>query len=160
MLLSSVAANCGDRAALEKRAATPHARQLVGLWDVRFVGAPNLALRAEGTSRTAHGQIAFLANRWLDVSYPGIDTPTDFGTYDVDFTPFGIEPRARGETPTAVAGWIGPDSVQILLTATVSGMSVELRGRAIGDSVAGTWSYTLTRVAAGSGRFAMARQER
>lgn len=157
-LLAVAGASCGDRAALEKRAATPHARQLVGVWDVRFEAEPSLAPHGEGAARETRGQIAFLANRWLDVSYPGIDTPTDFGTYDVDFAPFGIEPRARGETPTAVAGWIGPDSVQIMLTSTVSGMSFELRGRAVGDSIAGTWSYTLTRVAAGSGRFAMARQ--
>jgi hypothetical protein len=160
VLLAVVATSCNDRGALEKRAATPHARQLVGVWDVRFEGEPSLALRGAGALGEARGQIAFLANRWLDVSYPGIDMPTDLGTYDVDFAPFGIEPRARGETPTAVAGWIGPDSVQIMLTSTVSGMSFELRGRVVGDSVAGTWSYTLTRVAAGSGRFAMTRRVR
>ena len=160
VLLAVAATTCGDRAALEKRAATPRARQLVGVWDVHFEGERSVAVRSEGAPREASGEIAFLANRWLDVSYPGIDTPTDFGTYDVDFTPFGIEPRARGETPTAVAGWIGPDSVQIVLTSTVSGMSVELHGRAVGDSVTGTWSYTLTRVAAGSGRFAMVRQKK
>ena len=160
VLLAVAGASCSDRAALERRAAMPRARRLVGVWNVRFEGEPKLALRGEGASREARGQIAFLANRWLDVSYPGIDTPTDIGTYDVDFTPFGIEPRARGETPTAVAGWLGPDSVQIMLTSTVSGMSLELHGRAVGDSVAGTWSYALTRVAAGSGRFVMARQEK
>ena len=108
----------------------------------------------------ARGQIAFLANRWLDVSYPEIDAPTEYGTYDVDFTPLGAEPRARGETPTAVAGWIAPDSVQILLTSTVSGMLFELRGRVVGDSVDGTWSYTMTRVSSGGGRFVMTRQTR
>lgn len=149
---------CGDHAALEERAATTHARRLVGVWDVRFEGEANLASRADGGTRDAHGQIAFLANRWLDGSDSGIDTPTDYGTYDVDFTPFGIEPRARGVTPTAVAGWIGLDSVRIALTSTVPGMSLELRGQAAGDSVAGTWSYTLSRVSDGGGRFSMARQ--
>ena len=160
VLLGIVAASCDDRATLEKRAATPRARQLVGVWDVRFEGEPSLALRGKDASRETRGQIAFLANRWLDVSYPGIDMPTDVGTYDVDFAPFGIEPRARGETPTAVAGWTAPDSVQIVLTSTVSGMSFELRGRIVGDSVKGTWSYTMTRVASGGGRFAMSRQTR
>jgi hypothetical protein len=108
----------------------------------------------------ARGQIVFLANRWLDVSYPEIDAPTEYGTYDVDFTPLGAEPRARGQTPTAVAGWIAPDSVQILLTSTVSGMLFELRGRVVGDSVDGTWSYTMTRVSSGGGRFVMTRQTR
>jgi hypothetical protein len=149
---------CSDQAALQKRAATTRAQRLVGVWDVRFEGEANLASRGDDGAREARGQIAFLANRWLDGSDSGIDMPTDYGTYDVDFTPFGIEPRARGETPTAVAGWIGPDSVQIVLTSTVPGMSLELRGRSAGDSVAGTWSYTLSRVSDGGGRFLMARQ--
>ena len=156
VFLAVAAAGCADRAALEERAATTHARRLVGVWDVRFEGEANLASRGE--VREARGQIALLANRWLDGSYQRIGTPTDYGTYDVDFTPFGIEPRARGETPTVVAGWIGPDSVQIALTSTVSGMSLELRGRMRSDSVAGVWSYALTRVSDGGGRFSMTRQ--
>ena len=150
---------CGDQAALQERAATTRAQRLVGVWDVRIEGEANLASRADDGTREARGQIALLANRWLDGSDSGIDTPTDYGTYDVDFTPFGIEPRARGETPTAVAGWIGQDSVQIVLTSTVTGMTLELRGRAVEDSVAGTWSYRLTRVSDGGGRFSMTRQK-
>ena len=157
-LLAIAAVGCGDHAALEERAASTHAQRLVGVWEVRFEAAADGASRGASAGLAVRGQIAFLANRWLDVSDPRIDTPTDYGTYDVDFTPLGIEPRARGETPTAIAGWIGPDSVQIVLTSTVPGMSIELRGRALGDSVAGTWSYALTRVAGGGGRFAMTRQ--
>jgi len=156
ILAAVVSVDCGDHAALAERAATTRAQRLVGVWDVRFEGEANLASR--GAVREARGQIALLANRWLDGSYPRIGTPTDYGTYDVDFTPFGIEPRARGETPTVVAGWIGPDSVQIALTSTVSGMSLELRGRMRNDSVAGVWSYALTRVSDGGGRFSMTRQ--
>jgi hypothetical protein len=159
-LLAAATVSCGDRAALEQRAASPRAQRLIGVWEARFEGDPTGLTRGHGVSHEARGQIAFLANRWLDVSYPQIDAPTDYGTYDVDFTPLGVEPRARGETPTAVAGWIAPDSVQIVLTSTISGMSFELRGRVVGDSVKGTWSYTLTRVASGGGRFAMARQTR
>jgi hypothetical protein len=158
-LLAVPAVSCGDRAALEQRAASPHAQRLIGVWEARFEADP-AALRGPGVAHEARGQIAFLANRWLDVSYPQIDAPTDYGTYDVDFTPLGVEPRARGETPTAVAGWIAPDSVQIVLTSTVSGMSFELRGRLVGDSVDGTWSYTMTRVSSGGGRFVMTRHIR
>ena len=159
VLAAAVTVGCGDHAALAERAATTRAQRLVGVWDVRFEGEANLASRGEDGARETRGQIAFLANRWLDGSDSGIDTPTDYGTYDVDFTPFGIEPRARGETPTAVAGWIGQDSVQIVLTSTVTGMTLELRGRAVEDSVAGTWSYRLTRVSDGGGRFSMTRQK-
>jgi hypothetical protein len=159
VLLAVAIVGCGDHAALEKRAATVRAQRLVGLWDVRFDGEANPASGGEAGAREAHGQIALLANRWLDGSYPRIGTPTDYGTYDVDFTPLGIEPRARGETPTAVAGWIDPDSVQIVLTSTVPGMSLELRGRVMSDSVAGAWRYALTRVSDGGGRFSMTRQK-
>jgi hypothetical protein len=159
-LLTIVAVGCADHAALEERAASTRAQRLVGVWEARFESDANSLSSGHGDAREARGQIALLANRWLDVSYPRIDTPTDYGTYDVDFTPLGIEPRARGETPTAVAGWIAPDSVQIMLTSTVSGMLFELRGRVVGDSVKGTWSYTMTRVAGGGGRFAMSRQMR
>ena len=158
VLLAAATVGCGDRATLEKRAASAHAQRLIGVWDVRFETVSSVASPADSAAPAARGQIAFLANRWLDVTDPRIDTPTDYGTYDVDFTPLGIEPRAPGQTPTAIAGWIGKDSVQIVLTSTVAGMSFELRGRAVGDSVAGTWSYTLTRVAGGGGRFTMARQ--
>lgn len=155
-----VAVSCSDRAALQRRAASTHAQQLVGVWEARFEADPNALTHDPGAAHEARGQIAFLANRWLDAPYPRIDMPTDYGTYDVDFTPLGIETRARGETPTAIAGWIAPDSVQIVLTSTVSGLWFEIRGRVVGDSVNGTWSYTMTRVSNGGGRFSMTRQQR
>jgi hypothetical protein len=127
------------------------------MWDCRFELAADLAGGATTTTRSVSGHIAMLPNRWLGSSYPGLGTPTNFGTYDVDFTPLGFETRAPGETPTVVAAWTSRDAVQLILTSGSPSLSVALRGRADGDSIVGTWRYTLARASGGEGSFLLRR---
>lgn len=147
---------CSDRVALQDRADSLRARWLAGMWDASFALDVSLAQRDFPTP-PVRGRIALLPNRWLDGSYPGIDALSDYGTYDVDFTSFGIEPRARGETPTVVAGWTGRDSVQFVLTSGVPSLSIVLRGRVVGDSITGRWTYTVARASGGGGQFVLVR---
>lgn len=85
---------------------------------VRF-GGPGGLLCAGSVARVVRGRIALVANRWLADSYPQLGTPTGDGTYAIDFTPFGFEPRNAGEMPTAVAGWLATDkdSIEIILAS-------------------------------------------
>jgi hypothetical protein len=150
---------CADRSATPGDVALQPAQRLVGAWDVRFeLERPlMLAVASNATVRSVRGQFAFVENRWLSASYPWMQRPTDYGTYDVDFTPFGFESRTNGETPTAVARWLHGDSVQILLGLDESPVAVTMRGRLTSDSILGTWDVAISRVAGGGGRFLMSR---
>jgi hypothetical protein len=154
--LAATVAACNDHAEQHGSADTVRGQWLAGIWDARFVLDVSLD-EHDSAIGPVRGRMALLPNRWLDGTYPGIDSPTDYGTYDVDFTAFGIEPRARGETPTVIAGWTGKDSVQIVLTSVVPSLSLVLHGRAAGDSIAGRWDYTVSRASGGGGRFVMRR---
>lgn len=153
---------CTDRTALEQRATSALAQRLVGTWDVRFQldRSPVLARDTGAVARMVRGQLAFLANRWLDVSYPGIETPTDYGTYDIDFTSFGFDTRGTGQTPTVVAGWLADDSLVMILDPGESRIGVTMRGRLADDSISGTWEVSASRASGGGGRFVMLRHLR
>ena len=146
---------CSEHVDVSRRDSA-HAEWLAGLWDARFQIAGQTDARS-AAPENVQGRIALFPNHSLTASYEGIGTPTAYGTYDLDFTPLGIEPRARDETPTVVAGWRGQDSVVLVLTTGSPSLSVTLRGEAVGDSIAGRWSYTLSRVSGGEGSFALRR---
>ena len=158
-LVTAALLGCADRSALDQRAAAPSAQRLVGTWDVRFdLERPPVLTERTGTAvRVVRGRLAFLENRWLNASYPEIETPTDYGTFDIDFTPFGFEPRNAGQPPTAVAGWLGKDSVEIILAPDQDRTVVTMRGRFAGDSLVGTWDVSIGRGDGGGGRFLMSR---
>lgn len=150
---------CGDRSGVEQRSRVALAERLTGTWDVRFEveRPPVLTERDVRSRRVVEGQLAFLTNRSLDVSYPNVATPTNYGTFDVDFSPFGFEPGNRHRTPTAVAGWLSADSIEILLAPDENQAVVTMRGRTAGDTVAGVWDVSISRVGGGGGRFVMRR---
>jgi len=160
-VLAAALAACGDRSALERRATAPPARRLAGTWDVRFdlERPPVLTERTTAVAQVVRGRIALLANRWLTASYPRLGTPTDYGTYDIDFTPFGFEPRTPGQTPTAVAGWLATDSdsVEIILAPDQDRAVIAMRGKFANDSIAGAWDVSIARATGGGGRFLMSR---
>src|SRR5690348_9838868 len=116
--LAAIAAlACRERSTPERRPAPERvAQRLVGMWDIVYtLDHPTLLSgRRSVTDRVVRGRIAFLANRWLDATYTDIGTPTNYGTYDVDFTPFGFH-HSDGQPPTAVAAAFGADSVEVLL---------------------------------------------
>jgi hypothetical protein len=151
---------CTDRSALANRADTPETRALIGTWNARFhlERAPLLSATDAEARHDVEGQLAFLSNRWLSDSYPEIDLPAAYGTYDIDFTPFGFDPRREGEEPTAVAGRLQNDSVRILLGSRDGETRVSLVGKIMGDSIAGKWTVSISRSGGGGGRFVIYRR--
>lgn len=158
-LTVAIAASCADRTALDQRAESAPAQRLVGTWVVSFHMDRSLMPTMDTVSvpQDVRGQLAFLANRWLDRAYPQIETPTDYGTYDIDFAPFGFDPRVTGQPPTAVAGWLAHDSVEIILEPEQTQMAVTMRGKLDGDSISGIWQVSVSRTSGGGGRFMMSR---
>ena len=151
--------SCTDRSVLEQRAQTAATQRLIGTWDAHFhLDHPLASGPGFGwVKRDVTGQLAFLANRSLTRSFPLIDVPSDYGIFDVDFSPLGFDARRGNETPTAIAGWWAQDSVQIILANLEDGIAVTMEGRAMGDSIVGTWRVWISRAAGGGGHFTMVR---
>ena len=105
------------------------------------------------------GELAFLANRSVNRAYPTMDSPAAYGAFDVDFTPFGFDARSDDETPIAAAGWLSPDTTEIILGDPSSDITVRMRGRVTGDSIAGSWRVLVSRTGGGGGRFVMVRHK-
>ncbi len=150
---------CIDRSALDQQARAATAQRLIGTWDARFhLDHPVAFGPGFGwVKRDVNGQLAFLANRWLTHSFPLVNVPSDYGVFDVDFSPLGFDARSNNNTPAAVAGWQNEDSVQIVLGDPESGIAVTMGGRTRGDSIVGAWRVWISRAAGGGGHFVMVR---
>ena len=98
----AVVGGCAPDAAAHAGDSEP-ARRLVGEWDARFRGTI-LPLGGAPDARAAdvRGAVALLPNHRLE-DVPGLATPTNVGTFDVDFTPLGFDVRDPARAPTAVA---------------------------------------------------------
>ena len=151
--------SCTDRSVLEQQAQTATTQRLIGTWDTHFhLDHPIASGPGFGwVKRDVTGQLAFLANRSLTRSFPLIDVPSDYGVFDVDFSPLGFDARRRNETPTAIASWQAQDSVQITLANLENGIAVTMEGQTRGDSIVGTWRVWVSRAAGGGGHFVMIR---
>ena len=152
-------AGCSDQSALDRQANAAATKQLIGTWSARFYldRAPLLTAGNDSSMRDVEGELALLSNRWLSDSYPEINAPAAFGTYDIDFRPFGFDPRRSGEEPTAVAGLLQKDSVRILLGSRDGETRVAMVGRIMGDSIRGNWTVSISRSGGGGGRFVIFR---
>lgn len=152
---------CGDRAALERQAMAPVNQRLIGVWDARFqLDRPLFgSTDSAALKHYVRGELAFLANRWVRRVYPTMRTATVYGSYDVDFSPFGFDPRSNDETPTAVAGWRSLDSLEIIIGDPESDVSVMMDGKIAGDSIAGEWRVLVARSGGSGGRFTMVRHK-
>jgi len=151
---------CEGRSGERQRAQAALADRLIGTWTVRFEldRPPLLRDRETASGRVVQGELAFLANRSVNASYPPLTKATNYGTFDVDFAPFGFEPGDRNRPPTLVAGWLSEDSVEMILAPDESRTVVTMRGRQVGDTISGTWSVSIARVGGGGGRFLMSRR--
>ena len=149
---------CTDHSALERQARSTTSQHLIGTWDARFhLDRPLFATSQSGLPiKDVSGQLAFLANRWVTRTYPAMASPSDYGTFDVDFTAFGFDPRNENETPTAEA-WLHNDSLQVILGDPTSDITVRMGGRIVGDSIVGKWTVLISRTGGGGGDFVMLR---
>lgn len=121
------------------------AQRLSGIWDMRFhlIRSPLIALDTSSVPRAIQGKLSLLVNTSLNRSFPGMGIPTDYGSYDVDLTPFGFDTRVSGKTPTAIVGWISGDSVEIILGPEGEAGELFLVGRLEDNVVTGIWTVML-----------------
>lgn len=134
------------------------AEQLSGEWDMRFrlAHSPLLDFDSARAPSEIRGRISLLPNNSVGRSFPEIGVATDYGTYDIDLSPFGLDPRERGKPPTAVAGRIVGDSVEIILSPDGGSGSLNMSGRVDARGIRGVWLMTL-RAVGGSGTFDLER---
>jgi hypothetical protein len=148
---------CGRNAA-ERAGASEPARRLTGEWDVRFIGTA-LKRGAVPAARPTEvrGAIALVANRRLE-NAPGLDTPTNVGTFDLDFTPLGFDLRDPVRAPVALAVASGSDSVRLAMGSGRALPTVMMLGTWADDSLVGEWHADLGRVSGVRGSFVMRRR--
>ncbi len=134
------------------------ANRLSGVWNMQLelVRSPLIAFDASHAPREIRGKLELLVNSSLDRSFEGVGIPTNYGSYDLDLTRFGFDPRTAGVPPTAVAGLVSKDSVGIILSPGSDTGRMILVGRLEGETVSGRWRVTLER-ATGDGRFILRR---
>jgi hypothetical protein len=148
-----------DRSVLEQRAESPETKRLVGTWDANFRLERPLLIGSEPSQREISGEVAFVANRTLVRAYPTMELPSDAGSFDVDFSPFGFDLRSDSQTPTALAAWHASDSVDIILGEPRGDVSVRMHGRIVGDSIVGGWRVLISRTGGGGGSFVLVRHK-
>jgi hypothetical protein len=124
---------------------------------LQLIRSPIIALDASHLPREIRGKVELLVNTSLDRKFDGVGIPTNYGSYDVDLTGFGFDPRPQGMPPTAVAGLVAGDSVAILLSPGSDTETMILVGRLAAETVSGRWRVSLER-ATGEGNFILERE--
>jgi hypothetical protein len=134
------------------------AQRLAGMWEVRFqlIRSPMIALDSAVVPTGIQGTLSLLVNTSLNRTFPRMGIPTDYGSYDVDLTPYGFDTRVSGKTPTAVAGRLEGDSVEIILGPESEAGELVMIGRLQHGAVAGRWRVFLP-TTGGEGTFEMKR---
>ena len=134
------------------------ARQLSGTWDLQFTldRSPLITLDVAKAPRVINGKLSLLANTSLNRSFDRIRVPTNYGSYDIDRSPFGFDPRLDEGTPTVVAGRLSRDSVEIIFSPNRSSEQLVLRGRIRNSVVQGIWHVSLP-ATGGQGSFRLQR---
>jgi hypothetical protein len=134
------------------------ARALAGEWNARldfdsttFTGEP------APRGRMSAGTMSLTVNRTIDESSPRIGVPTDYGTYDIDFTALGRKPSGEG-LPGIVVGITANDSVEFVFDSHRAAFSMSMRAPLTTDSIRGRWIAMESRYTVGSGTFLLTRR--
>ncbi len=134
------------------------AQTMAGRWTVRFTLTTSPILNSDVRHLgTIDGQIALLGNTSVSGQYGGLPVVTDYGTYDIDFSPFGFDSPERGRPPQVIVGPIANDSVIVMLSPSSDDLSITMRGKSHADSIGGTWTVSFSRGGVGWGTFVMTR---
>lgn len=134
------------------------AQRLSGSWDIQFqlVRSPVLAFDTTLAPSRINGTLALVANSSLNRSFHDVGIPTNYGSYDLDLTPFGFDPRVKGAPPSAVAGPFLGDSVAIVFSPGNPDGEMLLIGEFHDGSVVGRWRVLRER-STGDGLFVFTR---
>jgi hypothetical protein len=155
---------CTEGASNDRATVPNTAAHLTGSWDATFYLDREFRT-GTSTLRRVDGTLVLMQIQSRAPSFPDMTAPLQYGLYDIDFSPYGFDPRDDSSVPTAVARAIpagdrGTDSVFIILEPQRKGMTVLMRGEMSGDRGAGLWTVESPSRAgiAKSGRFSMTRQ--
>lgn len=131
---------------------------MAGSWDMQFSldQSPMLTLDATTAPKKIYGKLSLLRNSSLNRSFGRIKVPTNYGSYDVDLTPYGFDPRTPAATPTAVAGRLSRDSVEIILSPESHDERLVMAGYIGAGAITGVWRVSLSSTG-GGGTFVMQR---
>lgn len=136
------------------------ARRLVGVWDGTFTLTQSTGTESPDTVR---GTIALVRNHSGRVWTPQLGAVSEYGIYDIDFRPFGFDPRDDQSIPTAVAqittdssGSTQASHVRIVLHPGNARVAAILDGTLTRDEITGAWQ-TDSRSASGTGHFILTR---
>lgn len=154
---------CDDGRSAEVGADSSAARRLDGVWTIQL-DVDRLRLEpvagSKGQRRSVRGEIALVSNHWL-AGGDDLPRPTQYGTYDIDFSTMGFDPRHGGQLPRAAARMRDRDSVELVLEPDDPHESLHLQGTWRGDSIAGRWSLEPVRAGGdAAGTFSMTRHGR
>ena len=160
-LLAATIAGCNDGHGAEVAVDSPDARRLDGSWTIEL-HADRLRLEPvagkAAQTLTVRGEIALVSNHWLGGDGDG-PRPSQYGTYDIDFSALGFDPRHGGELPRATARTVDGDSAGLVLEPDDAHESVYLKGVVHADSIVGRWSVEPVRAGAdAAGSFRMTRR--
>ena len=155
-LLVCVVSGCANGPIVFAPAEARVASSLAGVWTIRLslLTAP-FGARVVEEKPDIDGQIALLRNSSIAKRYAHLTTVTNYGSYDIDFSPFGFDSPETGKPTSVLAGPFDSDSITILLSPNQSDMEIRMTGKLFGDSVEGTWSVAFSRAGVGGGRFTM-----
>lgn len=153
-----VAIGCEDSRPPMNAADALDAQRLIGMWEVRFqlIRSPVIALDSAVVPTGIQGRLSLLANTSVNRTFPRMGIPTNYGSYDVDLTPFGFDTRVSGKTPTTVAGRLAGDSVEIILGPENEAGELVMIGQLKQGVVTGRWRVFLP-TTGGEGTFEMKR---
>src|SRR5678815_4748172 len=132
------------------------ANTLAGVWTIRLsLSTAPFGARAIEKKSDIDGQIALLRNSSIARRYAHLTAVTNYGSYNIDFSPFGFDSPETGKPTSVLAGPFNTDSITILLSPNRDDMEIRMTGKLAADSVEGTWSVAFSRAGVGGGRFVM-----
>ena len=135
------------------------ANALAGVWTVSLsLSTAPFGAESIASAPNIDGQIALLQNSSISTRYAHLAHVTNYGSYKIDFSPFGFQSPENGRPTSVLAGPFNSDSITILLSPNQNDVEIRMTGRLSGDSVEGIWSVAFPRAGVGGGRFAMHKQ--
>jgi len=135
------------------------ATMLAGDWDVELNVQPSGMPGTEKSWKRARGVLSLRPNRHVDVEIEGASLPTDYGTYDIDFSVLGFNPSGT-RVPGVFVGVGRGDSVILAFESDRDGFSMRMSGPVASDSIRGNWYAAESRNAIATGSFLMTRHPR
>jgi len=156
VFLAMLAAACINQRVRLSAADRIFSSRLSGQWTAQYslTISPLFISDAKRLQQVA-GRLVLLANTSVTARYTGLGPVTNYGSYSIDFSRFGLPLTSGSIPPSVVVASIGEDSAKILLDANRAEGPITMIGKVSGDSIEGTWTFDLGRGGSVGGSFVM-----